>query len=319
MLAFYAQEYGGLPVMKLADLPDPTAERGEVVVAVRASSVNPLDWKLRNGDFKWITGSTFPKIFGADFAGVVESVGHGVSGLALGDRVYGFSPLFLRKPGAHAERLRIAAKRVRRMPENLSFVEAAALPVAALTALNGLRQCGDVAGQTVGINGATGGVGHFAVQIAKARGANVVAICSAKNADFAREIGADQIFDYSRTPLNATNRSYDVVFDAYGKLGFEQAEPVLAKDGRYVTTLPNPGVMLRAIWLHWTSHQRIIAASVRTKPQDYADLERLLRAGQLKPHIGKTVPLSKAAEAYQAAERGGTPGKLVIRIRDGNP
>jgi len=167
--AFLAHSYGGPEVMHIGDVADPVAGRGEVLVAVRASSVNPVDWKVRDGAVRIMTGRRFPKVYGCDLAGVVHAVGHGVTAFSVGDAVYGFTPIMFGKPGAHAEQVAVAAKRLRRLPVGLAFEHAASLPVAALTALNGLRQCGDLTGRTVLLNGATGGVGHFALQIAKAR------------------------------------------------------------------------------------------------------------------------------------------------------
>ena len=157
MRALYIKAYGGPEVMQIGELPDPKPKPGEVLVAIEASSINPVDWKVRAGGLKLITGRSFPKTLGSDFAGVVERVGAGVAVPSVGERVYGTTPVMLRKPGAHAERLVVSPKRLRRMPDGLSFEHAAALPIAGLTALNGLRQCGDLNGKAVLVNGATGG------------------------------------------------------------------------------------------------------------------------------------------------------------------
>jgi len=199
--AFYATRYGGPEVMSYGDLPDPSPGRGEVLVAVRASSVNPVDWKLRAGEMRLVTGGRFPKVFGFDVAGVVAALGPGASHLAVGDRVYGMVPVWMRRDGAHAERVAVAARRLRPIPEGWTFEVAASLPVAALTALNGLRQCGELAGRSVLVNGATGGVGHFAVQIAAVRGAKVTAVCSARNAARARDLGAVEVLETEAAEL----------------------------------------------------------------------------------------------------------------------
>jgi len=207
MKALQIKAYGGPEVMQIGELPEPDPKRGQVVVAIRAASVNPVDWKVRAGEMKFITGRTFPKTLGSDFAGVVERVGAGVKDPSVGARVYGITPVMMRKPGAHAERLAVACKRLRRMPDGMSFELAAALSVAGLTALKGLRECGDLHGKMVLINGGTGGVGHFAVQIAKARGATVTAVCSERNAGRARSFGADVVIDYrkERAPYSKMN------------------------------------------------------------------------------------------------------------------
>ncbi len=314
MRALYINAYGGPEVMQIGELPAPEPKRGEVLIAIKASSINPVDWKVRGGEFKFITGRSFPKTLGSDFAGVVERAGAGVAVPAVGDRVYGITALMLRKPGAQAERLVAPLKRLRRMPDGMSFELAAALPVAGLTALNGLRQCGDLRGKTVLINGATGGVGHFAVQIAKARGATVTAVCSEPNAERARSLGAAVVIDYRKQDFTRGNVSYDVVFDVFGHLKFPAVAPVLKDRGAMVTTMPGPSLIARSVWQRVVGGKRIILGSMRDRPADYAELERLLADGSVKPVIDKVVPLAEAVPAYTALEAGGTVGKVVIRI-----
>jgi len=312
--AFVMTRYGGPEVMRYADLPDPSPGRGEVLVSVKAASVNPLDYKIRRGDFRIVTGGRFPKVLGADFAGVVATCGPGASGPRPGDAVYGAIPLHLRRPGAHAELLRVEARRVRPIPPELSFVEAASLPVAALTALNGLRRCGDLSGRSVLVNGATGGVGHFAVQIAKARGAVVSAACRARNAGLAKELGADAVVDYAAQYPARAGSVYDVVFDAHGGLGFRMAAWILAPRGVYATTLPTPGVLLHLLWRKAAGGRRIAAANMRARPEDYAELERLIKDGAVRPVVGATFDLAEASRAFSALESGGARGKTVIRM-----
>jgi len=314
MKALFIKAYGGPDVMQIGDLPDPKPRRGEAVVAVKASSINPVDWKVRSGDLKFLTGSAFPKVLGSDFAGVVEQVGAGATELSAGDRVYGVTPLMLRKPGAQAERLAVATNRLRRMPDGLSFEIAAALPVGGLTALNGLRQCGELKSKTVLINGATGGVGHFAVQIAKTNGATVTAVCSERNAERARAFGADVVIDYRKQDVASGGVRYDVVFDAHGHLKFPAAARLLKTGGTLVTTLPNPALIARSIWQRIFGSKLIKFGNMRDRPDDYAELERLLATGSVKPAIDRVVPLAEAVQAYTALEAGGTVGKVVIRI-----
>jgi len=314
MRALHIKAYGGPEVMQIGELPEPEPKRGEVLVAIAAASVNPVDWKVRVGELKLITGRTFPKTLGSDFAGVVERVGAGVAVPSVGNRVYGITPMMMRKPGAHAERLVVARKRLRRMPDGLSFEQAAALPVAGLTALNGLRQCGDLHGKTVLINGGTGGVGHFAVQIAKARGATVTAVCSERNAGRARSLGADVVIDYRKQDFTDSSVRYDVVFDAFGHLKYPAVARVLTDRGVLVTTLPAPSLIARAVWQGVVGDKHIVLGNLRDRPEDYAELERLLADGSVKPVIDKIVPLAEAAQAYAALEAGGTVGKVIIRI-----
>lgn len=312
MRAYYATASGGPEVMRVGDLPDPAARSGEVLVEVRASSVNPVDWKVRGLRVPLVF--KYPRVFGCDVAGVVRALGAGVTSFREGDAVYGYAPVMFGHPGAHAERIAIAAKRVRRLPEGLGFDAAAALPVAALTALNGLRPCGALKGREVVVNGATGGVGHFALQLAKAQGAVVTAVCSARNAARATELGADRVIDYKAEDFTRGARRYQVVFDAFGQLGLEAAARVLEPGGAYVTTLGNPRLILRGIWAKVAGGPRVVLANMRDKPEDYATLERHLAAGQVKPIIGQVFGLDQAAEAFLAGERGGTVGKIIITM-----
>ena len=315
MKALQIKAYGGPEVMQIGELPEPEPKQGQVVVAIKAASVNPVDWKVRAGELKLITGRTFPKTLGSDFAGVVERLGTGVTEPSVGARVYGITPVMMRKPGAHAERLAVARKRLRLMPDSMSFEQAAALPIAGLTALNGLRKCGELHGKAVLINGGTGGVGHFAVQIAKARGATVTAVCSERNAGRARSLGADVVIDYRKQDFTAGSVRYDVVFDAFGHLKYSDVARVFSDDGTLVTTLPALPLIARAVWQKVVGgRHRIVPGNLRDHPEDYAELERLLAEGSVKPVIDKIFPLAEAAQAYAALEAGGTVGKVIIRI-----
>ncbi|XXX73770.1 NAD(P)-dependent alcohol dehydrogenase [Sorangium sp. So ce134] len=312
MKAFYVTGFGGPEVMKYGDLPEPTPGKGDVLVDVKASSINPLDWKLRSGMMKLLTGRGLPKPLGADFSGVVRAAGHGVSGFAPGDRVVGTVLTMLGKPGAHAERVVARAKDTRKLPESWTFEQGAALPVAALTAIAGLRKCGDLTGKTVLVNGATGGVGHLALQIAKAKGARVVAVCSARNADLARSLGADEVLDYGKVDVAAPDRTWDVFFDAFGQVGFSRAAPALAANGVYATTLARPDAMIRSALGGIFGGKRVVLANMRNKREDYAELERLIQGGVKA--VVETFPLDRAAEAFAVCEGGKVRGKVVLTV-----
>jgi NADPH:quinone reductase-like Zn-dependent oxidoreductase len=311
--AFYARSYGGPEVMSAGDLPDPVPGRGEVLVAVKAASVNPVDWKVRNGEMRILSGSKFPKVLGCDYAGVVQWVGPGVLGLRTGERVYGVTLVALRRPGSHAQLLVAPAKRVRHLPDAIPFETAAALPVAALTAVTGLGTCGDLTGRAVLVNGATGGVGHFAVQIARARGADVTAVCSARNADLARMLGASKVLDYATEHVGGAGRTYDVIFDAHGGIGASRAARALAPKGVYLTSVAGVGLALAAPLLALRG-KRAAPANVRDRVDDYAALEALVLGGGVKPVVEEVFRLERAAEAFAVAEAGRVRGKVVIRI-----
>ena len=318
MKAFYATAWGGPEVMRYGDLPDPIPRPGEVRVAVRASSINPVDWKIRDGMARFLPGQRLPRPLGTDFAGVVESLGEGATGVAVGDRVYGVSVTMLGHAGAHAELLTVAAGKARRMPDGLSFVEAASLPVAALTALNGLRLAGERAGKRVLVNGATGGVGHFAVQMARARGATVTAVCSAGNAARARALGAAKVIDYRAEDFTAGAERYDLVFDAHAGVSFGRAARVLAPGGAYARTLPTPGLMVRGLVSSLLpAVGRGFVANMRGEPEDHDELERLLASGKVKPIVARVLPLAEGAKGFALAEAGGVVGKVVLQVGAG--
>jgi NADPH:quinone reductase-like Zn-dependent oxidoreductase len=313
MRAFYATRYGGPEVMQLGELPDPQARAGQVLVAVEAASINPVDWKVRGGAMRLLSGRP-PKVLGTDLAGKVAAVGPGVTGLAAGDRVHGTTRMMLGTQGSHAELVAVPARQLAPVPADLSWEEAAALPVAALTALQGLRRCGDLSGKAVLVLGATGGVGHLAVQAARAAGARVTAVCSGKNAAVARALGAEEVLDYRKEDFRRAGRRWDVVFDAHAGTGFAGAAPALAERGSYVTTLPGPGPFLRQAWQRLVGGKQVVFANLRDQPADYAELARLLASGALKPMVTAVFPLARAAEAFAAVENGGTAGKVVIRV-----
>ncbi len=314
MKAFYARSYGGPEVMTFGDLPSPSPGSGEVLVAIHAASVNPVDWKVRRGDMRVITGERFPKILGCDFAGVVAALGPDVTGFRAGEQVYGAAGFPFRRSGSHAELVAVAAKRVRPVPDGIPLEVAAALPVAGLAALSGLRKCGDLAGRAVLVNGATGGVGHFAVQIARARGSTVTAVCSARNAELARALGASAVIDYAKEDFSLSGKTYDIVFDAHGSVGPTRASRALAPKGVYATTLPGPALVLGWPLLMLMGRRDIVAASMRAQPEDYANLEQLVLSGAVKPVIDRAFPLERAAEAFSVSEGGRARGKILITI-----
>lgn len=314
MKAYAARGYGGPEVMGLAALPDPVPGPGEVVVDVHATSVNPVDWMLRNGYFRPRSGPPFPRVFGADFAGTVRAVGGEVTGLAPGAPVYGSTSPANGGPGAHAERIAVPAESVHPIPSGLDFEQAAALPFAGLTVVDGLWRCGSVRGKAVVVNGATSGVGHLALQVAAARGAVVTAVCSLAHAPTALRLGAREVVDQDAEDFTRKHRRYDVVFDAQGGVDLESAARVIARGGYFVTTMPvpesGPLVLLRRL----LGGPRVIVAVPRGRPEDFAVLGRLVTAGRMRPVVAGVFPLERANEAFAAQEGGRAVGKVIIRV-----
>ncbi|MGE5349095.1 MAG: NAD(P)-dependent alcohol dehydrogenase, partial [Actinomycetota bacterium] len=237
MKAYYSKAYGNSEASAFGELPDPVAGPGQVLVEIKAVSINPVDWKIRRGDAKVVTGFRFPRIFGADFAGVVRETGPGVTAFTKGQRVYGSKSILLDRGGALAELRAVEENRVRLIPEGMYFNDAASLPIAALTALNGLRKCEVGKDTEVLINGGTGGVGHFAVQIARARGARVTATCSRANANLALNLGADVTIDHSTGEIWSSERKFDAILDAHGHMKAWRVHRLLKPGGAYASTL----------------------------------------------------------------------------------
>lgn len=317
MRAFLADRYGGPEVMRLGDLPEPVAGKDEVVVAVAASSVNPVDWKLRSGMLRFLPGARFPRAYGTEFSGVIHALGPEVQGWNLGEPVYGMSVTALGRQGSHAERVAVPASALRRKPPTLTHEQAGTLSVAALTALHGLRLAGDLSGKSVLVNGATGGVGHFAVQIARARGARVTAVCSAANAETARQLGAHVVLDYRTHNFLGGADRFDVIYDAHGHLDFSKARRAMTPRGCYVTPLGMPLVTLRSLVQNLLGRQKLHIGNVRAEPRDYAEIEAMIASGAVRPLIGKVFTLEQAAEAFAAQERGGVAGKVVVVVSGG--
>ena len=314
MKAYYSKAYGNSEASAFGELPDPVAGPGQMLVEIKAVSINPVDWKIRRGDARVVTGFRFPRIFGADFAGIVRETGPGVTAFTKGQRVYGSKSILLDRGGALAELRAVEENRVRLIPEGMSFSEAASLPVAALTALNGLRKCEVGKDTEVLINGGTGGVGHFAVQIARARGARVTATCSRANANLALNLGADVTIDHSTGELWSSGRKFDAIFDAHGHMKAWKIHRLLKPGGAYASTLFIPPPYLAIAVTRLLHGKKLMSANMRSLDEDWRELERLYTEGNLRPLTENVFPLERASDAFDLAMRGGFRGKIVVTV-----
>ncbi|WP_414619645.1 NAD(P)-dependent alcohol dehydrogenase [Calothrix sp. CCY 0018] len=311
MKAVVIYEYGSADVLKYEEVEAPIIKPDELLVKVHAAGVNPADWKIRKGMLKVITGNKFPIILGFDLAGVVLQVGSQVTGFQVGDEIYGSLGV---PGGAYAEIAAVPQKVAAAKSKNISFEEAAALPVAALTALQSLRDKGNLKpSQSVLINGASGGVGIFAVQIAKALGAEVTGVCSSKNLDFVKSLGADLTIDYTTHDFTKNQVQYDIVFDAVGKQTFDNCKKVLKSNGIYITTLPNLQniVAIALTTIFGSQKAKFILAQPNTA--DLLYLNELIDAGKLRVVIDCTYLLKELAAAHIYSESERAKGKIVIR------
>ncbi len=328
MTAIMQDRYGAPDVLRVAETPRPVPGPGEVLVRVHAASVNARDWHVMRGDpylarlaAPQYFGRTGPKqpIRGTDFAGVVEAVGASVTDVQVGDEVFGEAE------AAFAEYVAAPASQVARKPANLSFAEAAALPTAAITALIGVREVAAVRpGQHVLVNGASGGVGLFAVQLAKADGAHVTAVCSARNADLARQSGADHVIDYAREDFSRDGRRYDVVLDLVANRSLRDLRRALAPTGTLVLSgggvwtggsLVGPmGLIIQAGLVGRFARQRIVQLTAAPSAQRLRAVAELAEAGTLRPMIDRTYPLAQAAEAIRYVAIDHARAKVVLTV-----
>lgn len=315
--------YGGPEVLQLADVPKPVPKADEVLVKVAAASLNPLDWHYLRGEpwlLRLLDGALLkPKVqvLGADFSGRVEAVGENVTQFRPGDEVFGASR------GSFAEFVGGREDRVARKPATLSFEEAAAVPIAALSALQALRDNGRLQPeQKVLINGAGGGVGTFAVQIAKALGAVVTAVCSAGKIDLVRSLGADHIIDYANEDVSRSDRRFDVIVDNAAFRSPGHLRRVLTPAGRYVlvggSMVRFLEVAARAPWVALTSGQKMSALMAKLNATDLAFLGDLHTAGKMKVVIGRRYSFAEVPAAIAHLEEGHAVGKIVITFPSGN-
>lgn len=296
------------------DWPDPEPGDDTVLVRTVAGSVNPKDILLRKGKFsRTMARDPLPRASGLDAAGHVVAVGSSVSGFEVGDPVFGMTNRF--SGGVHVEIASFRADELGHAPDTIPLEEAAAVPLAAQTALQALRDVwGGAKGGRVLINGASGGVGHFAVQIAKALGAEVHAVCSQRNVAFVRGLGADAVYDYQRRPATAIDETFDAVFDVFGRETKSAFKRQLAGGGAYISTVPKAatigGELLATLGL--SKRSRLVI--VKSRDDDLAQLAAWIDDGQLSPHVERFFAVEAAANAHRHVERKHTVGKVCLRF-----
>ena len=314
MKAYYSTSYGGADVSQYGDYPDPSVAVNKVLVEVKAVSINPVDFKVKRGDLKFLSGRKFPRIFGSDFSGTVKEAGTNADKFKPGERVYGAISVIFGKQGALAQFITIDQKSLWTITGEMSFEEASSLPIAALTALNGLRRCEVVKGSQVLVNGGTGGVGHFAVQIAKAKGAIVTATCNDANAELARALGADETMRYGKTDLASTDKKFDAIMDAYGHMDLNDVYRLLKRGGIYASTMINPLYRITSFFIKLIYGKKLTSSNMRALPEDVGEIEKLFLEKKLHPVIENYFTLDKADKAFELAEKGKPRGKIIIRI-----
>ncbi len=322
MKAIVYEQYGPPEVLQLKELAKPTPAENEVLIKVRAASVNPLDWHFMRGDpwfIRLMLGMRKPKNarLGVDVAGMVEGIGGNVPQFKLGDEIFGCCR------GAFAEYVSAKEDTLALKPASVSFEAAAAVPIAAITALQGLRDKGQIKpGKKVLVDGASGGVGTFAIQIAKAFGAEVTAVCSTRNLERARTLGADYVFDYTREDFTRSGRRYDLIFGAnafHSIFAYRRAlrkGGICVKAGGKATFSAMFVEPLLSRMLSMVSSKKVCGFLAKLNKKDLLLLKELLEGGKIVPVLDRRYPLSETPEAIRYVEEGHAQGKVVLTVED---
>ena len=313
MQALSYDQFGGTDVLRLATLPAPAAEGGELLVRVKAAALNPIQWKFREGQMKMMSGKKFPQYVGGEFAGVVESVGSGITTFKPGDEVFGF--VNRKRGGAMQEVVAVTPDLIAHKPANVSFAQAASICVTGTAAHIGLVEKAKIkSGQTILINGCTGGLGLWATQIARRAGLEVTGVCGTDAVDTARRLGCHHVVDYQREDVTARGQRYDIVLDAAHVLSFGDAKGLLNPGGTFLNPTPTPGQIVGSFFgnlLPGKKHHVILGAP---------DAKRIRQLGTWAGDgyeilVHKTFPLAQAREAFNYAEAGGYVGKVVVTMQ----
>lgn len=325
MKAAIYTKFGPPDVVHIEEVEKPAPKDDEVLIKVRAAAVNPIDWRLMNGKPRVIRiMARLLKMAGrpgVDVAGEVEAVGKNVTQFKPGDAVFGACR------AAFAEYTCTPASGVAMKPASVTFEQAAAVNVAGLTAVQGLRDKGKIqAGSKVLINGASGGVGSFAVQIAKSFGVHVTGVCSTRNLDLVRSIGADEVIDYTQTDFTTSEQRYDVILDTVGNHSFSECRRVLNPKGRYIgigaphdaSMLAILASMIKDLSVSLFSSQKSVPFIAKASQSDLMLLGELITAGKLKPVIDRVYSLSEASDAVRHVEEGHARGKVIITLDRGD-
>jgi NADPH:quinone reductase-like Zn-dependent oxidoreductase len=308
MKAVRIHQFGGTEVLKYEDAPRPQISSDEVLIKVYASSVNPVDWKIREGKSQERFPTNFPLTLGWDVSGVVEEIGQDVKNFKKGDEVYGRP--FPTKNGAYAEYIAVKENEISIKPVSITHDQAAAVPLACLTAWQGLFDHGLLQkDQKVLIHAASGGVGAFAVQLAKWKGAYVIGTASEKNISFVEQLGADEVIDYKTEKFEDKLEDIDLVFDTIGGDTQKKSLRIIKNGGRLITTVKPDNIdEAKAKNIHLEGYM------TKSYPEQLKQIAALIDEGKLKIFIAEIFPLDRAAEAQELSEKGHTRGKIVLEV-----
>ena len=310
MKAVVFRKNGSPDVLEINDVEKPIIKDGEVLVKVYAVSVNPVDVVIRKNRIMSFFVNRGSKITGSDLSGKIVSVGKTVVSMKNGDDVFGF-----KQGGTTAEYVAIPENKVAIKPINMTFEEAAAVPLAALTALQALRDKGNIcSGQSVLVNGASGGVGTYAVQIAKSFGTDVTGVSSTKNLELIKSLGADKVIDYTKEDFTRTNQRYDIILDAVAKSSFSKCKKILNKGGIFISTRLSPLLLIQVVSTVLFGSKKAKTMFVNSNTKDLEIIGKLVKEGKVKSVVEQSYPMNKTSEAHLHIENGHTIGKVVITI-----
>jgi len=299
--------FGGPDVLRVEEVEPSMPDARQVLVSVKAASVNPVDFKIRSGKYQAVKEDRLPYTPGRDVSGIVEKCGAQATRFKVGDEVVGMVGI---AGGGYAEKAVLDEAAIARKPQEIDHVHAAAIPLAGQTAWQGLFRYGQLkAGQAVLIHGGSGGVGHFAVQFAKAKGARVITTVSTGSLEFARTLGADVVIDYKTQRFEELAQDLDMVFDLVDGESRERSWKLLKKGGVLVTTLTDPSQETAARY-----GVRAMRYTVEADGKELAEILSLVTSGKVKPHVQKTYPLEEAAQALNSVEQGHSIGKIVLTV-----
>lgn len=309
MKAVIIENYGGIDELKYTEMDEPNLKDDDVLIEIAATSVNPIDWKLREGHLKGMLQYDFPFILGLDAAGTIKEVGKNVTKFKIGDNV--FTRPDITRNGTYAEYVAVDENLVAKKPENLSFEEAASIPLVGLTSWQCLVDVADIKqGDKVLIHAGSGGVGSFAIQLAKSFGAWVVTTCSTRNVEFVKSLGADKVIDYRNEDFTQVLADMDIVFDTLGGDIQTQSYDVLKEDGNLVSIAGQPDQEL-------AQARKVKAGFVFLEPdgEQLAKIGEMIEQGKIRANVGTVMELKEIQEAHQLSETHHAKGKIVLRVR----
>jgi NADPH:quinone reductase-like Zn-dependent oxidoreductase len=311
MKAIAYGKFGNTDVLQTVEEPKPAIKANEVLVKIIAVSINPMDWKIRKGEMKLMSGSKFPRHTGVDFAGIIEDAGN--SDFKTDDEVFGVVKNNM-KEGALAEYVTVPSSLVWKKPAHISFAQAASIPIVGFAAVTALQKMGNINPQTkILVNGATGGFGMFLLQLLKQQGANITAATSTKSVEYAKKWGATSVIDYTKENVLSQKTAYDIIIDLSGKMGYANAKKIMKAKALFLNPVPQPIEIPISLFKNlFTAQKHIVILSSPSANKMDVLLNAINKGLQIE--VSKIFPFSQTVEAYQYAERGGVTGKVAIEL-----